>query len=187
MNRRQFLATTGGAGLLSLAGWRSTQSQSTLDDPTVETEEDGETHLHFDRDGERLATLTVQPARQERDPTPVDVSLWHADPTEVTSLSVHLRAPPAGHEVPAEVSLTAPQWSPRPSVELYVDGQTGGTVFEIPDTGGQGEGTMTFEFLVDPVEGSPSSLHVDATADLAEPGVLGDAYTIEGTTRVPLP
>lgn len=192
MNRRQAIAAVGSAGLLPLTGCASVVPGTTLSDPTEERETDGETHLIYTRDGERLATLTVQPGRQRYAGSaggqiPVDVSVWHRDRTKIERLTLGLRAPPGGPGVPARVALLTPQWKPHPSVQLYTDRRDGETVLGIDDTGEQGDGTVTFEFLLAGLEASTSELLVDAAVGLAEQGVLGRAYTLEGRTRVPLP
>lgn len=192
MNRRTFLGAAGSSGLLSVAGCTTIVSPTTLSSPRVERDDHGEAHLHFEEDEERLAIVTVQPGRQRYsgpggDTLDVDVQLWHRDETEITSLTLALRAPPTGAGVPAQIALTAPQWKPHPSIELYTHPQERSTVFEIDEMGGQGDGTVTFEFAVTSLAASTSELLVDVTANLAEQGILDENVTIEGRTRVPLP
>lgn len=192
MDRRTFLSAAGGTGLLSLAGCTAIASQSTLDNPTVERENDGETHLVYKTDQEELATVTIQPGRERYTGSgdgslPVDVSLWHRDETKIESLRLKLRAPPSGAGVPAQIALTAPAWNPHPSIQFYTDRDDGGMILEIDEMGEQGDGTITFEFILTALAESVSELRVDVTAQLTENSVRDKAYTIEGRTRVPLP
>ncbi|MFB6164350.1 MAG: hypothetical protein ABEJ31_04250 [Haloarculaceae archaeon] len=192
MKRRQLLAGAGVAGALSLAGCSAARA-TTISDPRVEREDDGETHVHFDAGGEALTTLTVQPdgrsAGAGGEQVPLDASIEHREGTELTSLELKLRAPPAdgGAGVPARVALTAPQWQPHPSVQLYTDPDDGGGIVAIDDLGEQGQGTVTLELLLTGLAPSTAEVLVDATLGLAESGVLGDTYTVEGSTRVSLP
>lgn len=186
MNRRTVLATIGGVSALSFAGCASVGGSTVLANPTEEVEADGETHLSFETDGDRLATLTVQPPNHGSIPIPVDVSIGHRETTTITDLEHNLRAPPGGSGVPAQIALTAPQWQPHPPVQLY-NSQDGGTVLDIDDMDEQGEGTVSFEFFVAPVEDVPSELLVEATIGLTERGVLGRQYTARARTRVRLP
>lgn len=178
--------------MLSVAGCTAIASQTTLSDPTIEQEDHGETHLTFNTDGERLAVITIQPGRRRYsghggDSTPVDIQIWHRDPTKIDSLKLRLRAPPSGVGPPAQVALTAPPWTPHPSIQLYTDRQDSSTIFEIDEMGDQGDGTMPFEFALSGLEKSTSELFVDAAVGLTEQGVLGQNYSLEGRTRTPLP
>jgi hypothetical protein len=192
VKRRTFFGAAGGAGLLSLAGCTAVASQSTLDNPTVERENDGETHLIYKTDQEELATVTIQPGRKRYagsgDGTlPVDVSLWHRNETKIESLRLKLRAPPSGAGVPAQIALTTPPWNPHPSIQFYTNRDNGEMILEIDEMEEQGDGTMTFEFILTDLAASVSELRIDVTAQLTENSILGETSTIEGRTQVPLP
>lgn len=191
MNRRRFLAGLGGIGLIGTAGYAAIGGSRTLSNPTVEREADGETHLRFRADDERVATLTVSPGRRYSGAggggVPVDVSIAHREGTAITSLALELRTLAPGGNPPAQVALTTPWGTPHPALQLYTDPRDGGTILEVAEMGGQGRGTTTFEFLLTGVDASTSELEVDATADLAASNALEGGYTLEGRTLVHLP
>lgn len=178
--------------MLSLAGCTAVASRSTLDDPTVERENDGETHLIYRTEQAELATVTIQPGKERYagsgDGTlPVDVSLWHRDETTIESLRLKLRAPPSGTGVFPQIALTTPAWNPHPSIQFHTDRDDGGMILEIDEMGDQGDGTMTFEFILTTLPASVAELLVEVTAQLTGDSVLDDTYTLEGRTRVELP
>lgn len=192
MDRRTVLGAAGSTWLLTMAGCTTLASPTTLSPPRLTRDDHGETHLHFEADDKRVSIVTVQPGRQRYsgsggDTLDVDVQLWHTDETKITSLRLALRAPPTGPGVPAQIALTAPQWNPHPPIELFTHPDEGSTVFEIDEIGGQGKGTMTFEFTLTSLAASTSELLVDITANLTTQGILTEPITIDGRAHVPVP
>jgi hypothetical protein len=189
MDRRRFLAGTGATvASVALAGCSALGSPTSLPAPEETVEDDGETHLRFSESGERIATLSVMPrgARTDGSVVPATTSLAHRDGTKVTSLTLELRSPPSGGGVPADVAVTIPQWKPAPSVELS-SAVSDGAVVDIQDMGGQGEGTVTLDFFVQPTGELPVELLVDVTFTLREgKGVLGGRFEGDGRTEVTL-
>jgi hypothetical protein len=61
------------------------------------------------------------------------------------------------------------------------------TILNIPDTGAQGDGNMVFDFLLTGVRDTTTELSTDVAVELSEGGVLGQNYTLEELTLVPLP
>jgi hypothetical protein len=194
MNRRDVLAAVGTAGVVATAGCTSLGS-TTITNPEGERTDDGDVNLNFQTEsGENVATLTVMPGRQRYSGSrgteiPVKIAITHGDATKIESVRLDLRAPPSstGAGVPAEVAFTTPFAKPHPSMELYTDPDDVSTILDIPDTGEQGDGNMVFDFLLTGVRDDTTELSVDATVELSEGGVLGQNYTLEGLTLVPLP
>lgn len=194
MNRRDVLAAVGGVGVVATAGCSGVGS-TTITNPEGEQTEDGDVNLNFRTEsGDKVATVTVMPGRQRYSgprgiEIPVKIAITHGNATRIESVRLDLRAPPTstGAGVPAEVAFTTPFAKPHPSIELYTDPDDVSTVLNIPDTGGQGDGNMIFDFLLTGVRDSTTELSVDAAVELSEGGVLGQNYTLEGLTLVSLP
>jgi hypothetical protein len=194
MNRREFLAGVGSLGVVATAGCSSISS-TTLTNPEEEQTDDGDINLNFRTDGgEEVATITVMPGRQRYSghagaEVPVKIAIMHGDTTKIESIQFDLRAPPTstGAGTPAEVAFTTPFAKPHPSIDLYTDPDDVSTILEIPDTGEQGDGNIVFDFLLTAVRDTTTELSVDAAIELSEGGVLGQNYTLEGLTLVPLP
>lgn len=74
-----------------------------------------------------------------------------------------------------------------PSIELYTDPDDISTILDTPDTGEQGDGNMTLDFLLTSVRDTTTELSVDAAVELSEGGVLEQNYRLEGLALVPLP
>lgn len=192
MERRQFLTAVSSIGVATIAGCGMAGASKTLSNPTKEVEDDGETHLQFNTEGSRVATLTIQPGRQRYsglagEQTTLDVSCSHRDETKISGFRLKLRTLPGGGRPPAEVSLRTPFGTPHPSFQLYSDPQDGGAILDIPDADEIGDGTLTLEFLLSHLEESTSKLEVDATIELTEKGMTGSDYTLEALTLIQLP
>jgi hypothetical protein len=194
MNRRDVLAAVGTAGVVATAGCTSLGS-TTITNPEGERTDDGDVNLNFQTEsGENVATLTVMPGRERYSGSrgteiPVKIAITHGDATKIESVRLDLRAPPTstGAGTPAEVAFTTPFAKPHPSIDLYTDPDDVSTILEIPDTGEQGDGNIVFDFLLTAVRDTTNELSVDAAIELSEGGVLGQNYTLEALTLVPLP
>lgn len=192
MDRRQYLTTLASIGVGTIAGCSVPGGSQTLSNPTTEQEDDGETHLLFHADGDRLASLTIQPGRQRYsgstgEQISVDVSVAHRDGTKIAGLRLKLRTLSEGGKPPAQVALITPFGTPHPSMELYTDPQDGGAILDIADTSEVGDGTLTLKFLLTTLEASTSELEVDATIELTEQEVFGADYTLDALTLIQLP
>lgn len=193
MQRRELLTAAGGIGVAATAGCTSLGPDPTISNPSEQRESDGETTLQFQTDdGERIASLTVQPGKQRYSGSggnqiSVDVALTQRAETTVTGLELALRAPPGGAGSPAEVALKTPFGTPHPSIDLYAEPDDGGTVLAIDEMGESGDGTLVFQFLLTGLQDTTSELEIDVTAELTAPGVFGAEYTLTGLTLVALP
>jgi hypothetical protein len=192
MERRQFLAGIGGGGLLSLAGCTVPGTTSTLSSPTREQEDDGDTHLYFESGDERLATLSVQPSHRRYRGTagaevPLVVSISHREATKISSIDLRFRVLSDEREVPAQLAVTMPQWTPRPSVEMYTTPDGRDSRFIIDEMGAQGSGALLLEFLLQALGESARAVEFEASLGLQSEELLGRDYSLNGQTEVPLP
>lgn len=194
MNRRDVLAAVGTVGVVATAGCSDVGS-TTITNPEREATEDGDVNLIFRTEsGAEVTTLTIMPDRQRYSghrgtEIPVKTAITHGDGTKIESVRLALRAPPTstGAGVPAEIAFTTPFAKPHPSMELYTDPDDVSTILNIPDTGAQGDGNMVFDFLLTGVRDTTTELSTDVAVELSEGGVLGQNYTLEELTLVPLP
>jgi hypothetical protein len=149
MNRRRFLAASAAASALPLSGCAA--RETTLNEPET-PEEDAETHLVY-RDGDD-EVATVSYMERQRVSSPPPYGLWvhvgHSEATTVESLRVELDAAPA-QRPGAAVYLQTPEGHPYPEMHYHTDAETGAAVVAIDDTGSQGGGSMSLEFLVAPL------------------------------------
>lgn len=184
MNRRRFLAASAAASALPLAGCAA--RTTALHDPDVRREDD-ETHLVY-RDGDaRVAVVSY--LRRQRVGSPPPYGLWfhlgHEESTTVESLRVELDTAPARRPKPA-VYLQAPDGHPYPEMHYHTDAETGAAVVDIPDTGEQGSGSMSLEFLVAPLSAEPVTVVGDATVGLAGRRFVGETYELTGRAEFEL-
>ena len=190
MKRRNFLAAAGSAGAAAMAGCSGLGSE-TISNPSEEQESDGETTLTFQADnGDQVATLTIQPAKQQYSgksgqQVPVDIAITHSEETTITDLTLSLRTPPSGTGV-SEIALETPFGTPHPSLDLFAD-EDGASVLSIDDMGENGDGNVVFKFVMIGYGDINSELEVDAEIGLAETGFLNPDYTLNGLALVPLP
>ena len=84
------------------------------------------------------------------------------------------------------MALKAPQWRPRPAIDLY-ETFADGTVVAIDHLGKQGVATTTLEFLASSLDPATAEMRVDAAVGLRESGLLGRTYALHGSARVHLP
>lgn len=145
----------------------------------------GEKHIVFYEDGDRILTFSfVYHDDYERKMygrlIPLRLVVWHRGGTHIDSMRIKIR-PPATKSV--EIYLKT-HGNPYPPILFYEKDLA--TVVEIPDTGIQEEGTVTFDFLVRPlweVE-NKTSFTVDAEAKLSETGVFGKNYATRCQTAM---
>lgn len=192
MDRRHYLTAVSSFGAGTLAGCSMPRQSRTISNPTTEHEDDGETHLFFQTDANRIATLSVQPGREYYaglggSQLPVDISIAHADRTKITSLTLKLRTLPEGGKSPAEAALITPFGTPNPALELYTDPADGGTILSIPNAEDVGTGTVTLEFFLSSIDPSTTEMELDATIKLTEQDLLGTHYTLTSLTIISLP
>lgn len=186
MQRRAFLGGLAAGGSGALAGCTAPLGPRRLSNP-AETREAEEVVLRFGEAGDPVARSTIDytdtPVTGEI--LPVRYLMWHREGTTVESLRLTIRAPPAGHHVPAGVYLAVPQNGEIPDLELFADRDTGTPTIEIEDLGIMGEGTFGMKFYVEPsVDDDPLTARIDVSSRVTESGLLGREYHLEGTTRI---
>lgn len=176
MDRRRFLAASVAASALPLAGCAA--RRTTLRDPEIERE-DEETHLVYRDGGVRVAVVSYMSRQRVGSPPPY--GLWfhvgHDESTSVESLRVELDTAPARRPKPA-VYLQAPDGHPYPEMHYHTDAETGAAVVDVPDTGEQGSGSMSLEFLVAPLSAEPVTVVGDATVELSGRRFVGETYEL---------
>lgn len=190
MNRRQLLATVGGLGTGALAGCSSISEPRTLASPTVERE-DSEVHLRFGESGDPVAVSTFMYRAgpgTETDVVTLKYRMAHREGTNVDSIELSIRAPPAGVDPPAAVYLAIPDRSDVPDVRMRSHPNTRARIVEIPDLGVLGRGTFGFDFFLDPFEAEETvPTRVGVTSAVSGTGVLEPDYRLEGSTEIEIP
>ncbi|MFB6136475.1 MAG: hypothetical protein ABEJ04_06915 [Halobacteriaceae archaeon] len=190
MDRRRFLAASGAAATGALAGCAGPFGTVTLDGETVV--EDDETYLEFRHEGERVADFGAL-YREEYAPDDLPLgfrtTVWHREGTHLDAIDQRLRSPPHSPTgVPAQVYLATPEARPFPEMHYHL-GDDRHTVVEVPEVGGVGRGTLTFEYLLDPRSDPPDPLTVGVEASFhLSGGTLSPDYVCRGefTFEVPL-
>lgn len=177
MDRRRFLAAGAAAGALPLAGCAA--RETTLHSPEERTEDD-ETHLVYREDGDRVATVSYLGRQRVASPPPYGlwVHLGHEESTTVDALRVELDTAPGRRPKPA-VYLQTPEGHPYPEMHYRTDADTGAAVVDVPDTGSQGAGSMSLEFLVAPLSGEPVTVAGRTTATLSGRRFVGRRYELD--------
>lgn len=186
MQRRAFLGGLAGVGGGALAGCAAPAGQQTLSNP-AETREADEVVLHFGGQGDPVARSTIQSWGTPLTGRilPMRYYMWHRDGTTVESVTLSIRSPPAGHEVPASVFLAVPQNGEIPDITLESDPDTGTPVIDIEDLGIMGGGTFGLEFYIEPtVRTDPLPVRIDIQSRVTGDGFFGRDYRLEGTTKV---
>ena len=188
------MAAVAGVGALSLGGISlggfSLGSHETLSNPTV-THNGVQTFLTYSSGGSKLTTFGLAPSSARvrtsthQSSIKVVVSMTQPQNTKMTSLTLKMRAPPAG-STPAPVSLINTMGNnPNPPIKFYMDNLY--SVLEIDHLRGLGEGTVGFEFELLYVHDSTKEIYVDFEYHLTEPKFLGKTFTVKGQTTAPLP
>lgn len=176
MNRRRFLAATAAASALPLSGCAA--RETTLDEPE-ERREDDETHLVYTDGDDEVATVSYM--RRQRVGNPPPYGLWvhvgHDESTTVDALRVELDAPSSQRPKP-RVYLEAPGGHPYPRMHYHTTAETGAVVVDVPDTGDQGSGSMSLEFLVSPLSGETATVLGETTVTLSGRRFVGRTYEL---------
>lgn len=176
MDRRRFLAATAAASALPLSGCAA--RETTLDGPEVRRE-DSETHLVYTDGDDEVATVSYM--RRQRVGNPPPYGLWfhvgHSESTTVDSLRVELDAAPGQRPKP-RVYLETPDGNPYPRMHYNTDAETGAAVVDVPDTGDQGAGSMSLEFLVAPMSGETATVVGETTVTLSGRRFVGPTYEL---------
>lgn len=153
MNRRAFLTTgLAGAGLAtagcsSLLG--STVALSVED--SGPQDEGREKYLICRHDGQRIAAVGFDQREVQQSPTDrfkFRVSTSHDD-SKIESFRFDLRAPMTSVDPPAEVYLASPAGGVWPDI-TFEDVENRWTRIALDDTGDLGEGTLSFDTIIDP-------------------------------------
>lgn len=191
MQRRQLLGTLGGLGTAAIAGCTGGVSSRTLSSPSIETE-DGEVHLVFGEDDSRLAVSTVQYrslANERSRFASVRYFMSHREDTHVDSLELSVRAPPSGHQPPADLYLAVPDRSKFPEITVESHPATQARLVTIPELGDLGRGTFGLAFFLDARNADTAVLptRIDVRSEVTGSGFLGPDYTLEGGTEIDIP
>lgn len=190
MRRRTALASLATAGLSSLAGCAAA-GRRRLVDPAVESDERSTALRFTDGDGDPVATLAVDhrlvPADGVNRFVTLRPSLAHPDDTRVRSLRYrlfHAGTEPRDHFSDAYVQDFGGEGQ---SFSFYRQVETGtpdGYVFDLPDTGIQGSGTITLRFqgwVTDDPDTVPVGLAIRATVNRTT--LLGGSFELDATTE----
>jgi len=191
MDRRTFLGT--GATLLgaSVAGCEEIGGRTvTLGDPEEETRDGGQrTYLTYRHDGERI----VSPGFIQRnvpaaagEPFGVRVTMPHSEETTIDSFRVDMRAPRTPGTGPtAEVYLAAPGGVDRWSELNFQQVEDQWTRISLSETGDLGEGTISFDTIIDPFDGAVETVGIRLAVTLSTGrGVPGRTYRLDTLTGV---
>jgi hypothetical protein len=189
MQRREFVAALGTAGIAGVAGCGAVRGDVTLSAPSVGGDSPGRKYLEWSADGESVASFGVTGGVTSGIIDLFQTELSHRDGTEVTRIELRVRMPDA--DAPADVAVVSPvegDSSPPPSLALYTPDDATGTVIEVTDLDDLADETIdTLEFIVRPHDETATELAIDVTIELAGGGVLGDDYTLNGELELSFP
>lgn len=178
VSRRRLLATVCGGGIAALSGCSDPRNR-TLHPETVE--EDGETHLLYHADGDRVAEVSVierWSREYHRWAFPIRTHVWHADGTHLESLEYTFRTRNADR--PLRLYLERPGGYPWEPIRFSRGEDGDSTVLEVPDVGFQGRGSVGLDLLVE-ADDREFDLRIDVDATLTVGGLLGRESQLEGT------
>lgn len=182
MNRRRVLASAGATFALGLAGCASRSGESTPD--TRWTTDESEVYATFSAGGEAVGTAGVRFLAGTAADGPISFSVWVEQERDVSFTDLRLELtyedrnsalylePPHGRPWP-EFRYTRPEGSP-------------GALLESTDLGTQADGTLTFDFLFDPLDDS-SRLGFDVSFGLTTGGLLRTRWRCEASRTLEVP
>jgi hypothetical protein len=187
-----------GAGIVDLGAWVAgcagpAHLGVTEMDAPDRSDEDGETHLTFERDGEEYLTLTAgysEGYRESVNQYPFRLSTSHREGTRLDSLSYRLYRANRAQQF-SEFYLRTHGGTPWPELTLQRDRDGQGVRLAVPDLGFQGTGTVSLDFIVQPDQPSTASdpfvLGLDATFRLSDTSPFGRDYRARATEDVEFP
>jgi hypothetical protein len=189
MRRRTALASLATAGTTALAGCAGT-GRRRLVDPAVEADARS-TVLRFTDGDDPVATLAVGhrlvPADGVNRFVTMRVSLSHPEDTDVRSLRYrlfHAGTAPQDHFSDAYVQEFGSEELSSSFYRQVATGRPDGYVFDLPDTGIQGRGTISIRFqgwVTDDPDTVPVGLAVRAEVDRTT--FLGGSFDLDATTE----
>lgn len=189
MDRRRFLLSVGIGGAISLSGCIGPFSNEELPQPSID-EGENEVNMVFERDNERIMTVSVQfieGYREESNSVPLKVTFWHKEQTKIEDIWLKLRSPPTRSGVPNEIYMLTPDGNPFPEIEFYKDSNDLGTILDTGSIGEIGQGSITLDFLLKPLNQTQTiNLYIETEVTLSENGILGNKYTGTGQTTTPI-
>ncbi len=113
--------------------------------------------IFYDSSGERVATATLMNRGLHGECMSFRFSLWHEEGTKIKSLKLKLTP-----SATSEIYLKTPDGYPWNPIKLQHSEDAHSIIFEVPDLGFQGKGTITLDFMVLPLEESDNlSIHFD--------------------------
>jgi hypothetical protein len=189
VDRRTFLASGALAAGAGLAGCGRLGGTETLEPAERDTEEgdEAEAALVYRDDGDQVVVVGFEQRRAQDRPTdssPFRLSVPHGDDTTVERFRFDLLGPTSPVDVPAEVYLLAPPNDSWPGLTVSkVDGDW--TRIDYGDPGEIGEGTITVEGIVDPVD-PITELRLRGEVELSTSGPGSRRYRIEPEIDLPL-
>ena len=194
MKRRALLAA-GGAGIATLtAGCNVLAGEPvTLGEPTVERDDDGrESYRRYRHDGTTIAVVTVDQGRRHEDAGrfPLDFHLAHSDVLEqdtpntvVQRFRLAVLAERGGGRPPAEIAIHPPGGENWPAVTFETSDDSWTVLAaEGLEKAGLGEGTLTIETEVQPLDDPIDHVAVAFEARLAGGGTryrIDDRFRFE--------
>ncbi|MFB6227988.1 MAG: hypothetical protein ABEH88_05310 [Halobacteriales archaeon] len=189
MQRREFIAALGAAGIAGTAGCGAVSGDVVLSEPSVGEDSPGRKYLEWSDEGESVASFGVTGGVASGIVDLFQTELSHRDGTEVTRIELRVWMPDA--DAAADVAVVSPvegDSSSPPSLALYTPDDATGTVIEVTDLDDLADETIdTLEFIIKPIDETATELAIDVTIELAEGGVLGDDYTLNGDLELAFP
>lgn len=187
MQRRDFLAAVGTAGVAGIAGCGAIPSETTLSEPTLTKDSPQRRHIEWLSDGESIGELGIDGSLSSG---VIDLS------TEINHQggdveSIRLRVWMPETDSAAKVAVVSPvegDSSPPPALALYTPDRAPGTVIEITDLDDLRDETIsTLDLMVRPPTETATTLTFDSTIELAGGGVFSTDYTLTGQLQLEFP
>ena len=175
MQRRAFLGAVGIAGSVGVAGCGTVRPETTLAEPTINTESDGRGSISFTANGTEIASLGVDGAVASG---AIDVSteIWHRKGTRVESIALGVWMLSTGSGSAADVAVLSPVTGdspPPPSISLSSPRPSPGTLIESTDLDDLADETIsTLDLVVRPPSPTATTVALDATIELTNNALL---------------
>jgi len=190
MDRRSYLGALASAGAIATAGCSGLGGSETLTEPSVHTDSPSRRSVHFSSGGEEIGSFGAD-GSVSNGLIHLDTELWHRTGTTVQSIRLTVWMPSETNAGRETVALAAPvqgDSSPPPEITLSVDRQHSGAVVEITDLDDLRDETIsTITLLVDPRSNPSTTVAIDAEIEIAESGLAGTDYTLDGRLDLDVP
>lgn len=176
MERRTFLAGAGAVGLTAAAGCvvdgRPLVGTVDLGEPE-RVSNDNDTYVTYSRDGADLLTVAIgESGWQPEGRVDFTLSAWHRDETHLDSIRYEIRLRTEPGEVAPSLYLERMGGSPWPEITFERGQDPGTTVLEVAPLEEQGDGTVLFDLVAEPLpEGDSLPVEVSFEAVLSGGGL----------------